>query len=53
MVAEYGLHPAPRVQALVPIQHGGDVRAAIHQVAEEDEMPPLRVRAVLVVAEVT
>ena len=53
VVAEYGLHPAPRVQAPVPVQHGGDVRAAIHQVAEEDEIAPLRVRAILVVAEMT
>ena len=52
VVAEYGLHPALRVQALVPVQHGGDVRAAIYQVAEEDETPPLRVRAVVIVAEV-
>ena len=51
MVAEYGLRPALRVQALVPDQHGQHVRPAIDQVAEEDEMPPLRVRAVVVITE--
>ena len=51
MVAEDGLRPAPRVQTLVPGQHARHVRPAIDQIAEEDEVPPLRMRAVVVITE--
>ena len=37
---------------LVPVKHGGRVRAAVNEVAEEDEVAVLRMRAVFVVAEV-
>ena len=52
VVAEDALRLAARLRLLVPVEHGGRVRAAIDEVAEEDEVAALRVVAVFVVAEV-
>ena len=52
VVAEDALHVAAGMCVLVPVEHGGRIRAAVHEVTEEDEVTVLRMRAVFVVAEV-
>ena len=51
MIAEHHLRVPGGVGPHEPVQHGGNVVAAINEVADEDEAPPLRMTAVRAVAE--
>ena len=52
MIAEHHLRIPGGVGPHEPVQHGGNVVAAINEIADEDEAPPLRMTAVRAVAEV-
>ena len=53
MIAEHHLRIPGGVGPHEPVQHGGNVVAAINEIADEDEAPPLWMTAVRTVAEVT